>query len=100
MSVIKQDEIRKWQNQVPDDKVFWCCDGRVFRSLNDLATALEKMPEEIYQRHVDGEKNDFSNWVHDVVGDVTLTHQMRKARSRVTAARRVTERLEWLRERA
>ena len=99
MIAIKQDKIKKWQSQVPDDKVFLCCDGQVFRSLKDLATALKEMPEEIYQRHVDGEKNDFSNWVHDVVGDVTLAYQMRKAKSRVTAARRVTERLEWLKER-
>ncbi len=99
MSAIKQDEIRKWQNQVPDDKVFWCCDGRVLRNLNDLATALKEIPEETYRRHVDSEKNDFSNWIRDVVGDVTLTRQMRKAKSRMTAARRVTERLEWLRER-
>ena len=99
MIALKQDKIIKWQNQVPDDKVFWCCDGRVFRSLKDLAIALKEMSEEIYQRHVDGEKNDFSNWVHDVVGDVALAYQLRKAKSRGTAARRVTERLEWLKER-
>ena len=100
MIAIKQDKMRKLQKQVPDDKVFWCCDGRAFRSLKDLAVALEEMSEEIYQRHVNGEKNDFSNWVHDVVGDVTLAHQLRKAKSRETAARRVTDRLEWLKERA
>lgn len=100
MIAINQDKIRKWQNQVPDDKVFWCCDGRVFRSLKDLAAALKEMSEEIYQRHVNSEKNDFSNWVHDVVGDVTLAYQLKKAKSRVTAARRVKDRLEWLKERA
>ncbi len=100
MVAIKQDKIRKWQNQVPDDKVFWCCDGRVFRNLRDLAEALKEMSGELYKHHVNSEKNDFSNWVHDVVGDVTLAYQLRKAKSRVTAARRVKERLDWLQERA
>jgi len=100
MMAIKQDIIRKRLSEVPDDKVFWCGDGRVFKSLKDLATALNDMTEEIYLRHANGDRNDFSNWVHDVVGDVTLAYQLRKAKSRVTAARRVNERLEWLEERA
>lgn len=100
MIAIKKDRIRKWQSQVPDDKVFWCCDGQVFRSLKNLAEALSEMSTEIYKNHVNGEKNDFSNWVHDVIGDVTLAYQLKKAKSRVTAARRVKDRLEWLEEQA
>jgi hypothetical protein len=100
MIAIKQDKIKKWQSQVPDDKVFLCCDGQVFRSLKNLAAALKEMSGQVYQYHVNGDKNDFSNWVHDVVGDVTLAYQLRKAKSRVTAASCVKDRLEWLQERA
>jgi hypothetical protein len=85
---------------VPGDKIFWCCDGKVIRNLKELASALEEMTEEIYLRHANGGKSDFGNWVRDVIGDVTLAYQLKKAKSRVTAARRVKDRLEWLKERA
>ncbi len=97
---VNQDMIRMRLEDVPEDKVFWCCNDRILRNLKDLASALKKMNQEVYSYHANDEKNDFSNWVHDVVGDVTLAYQLRKAKSRDTAARRVDERLEWLQTRA
>jgi len=85
---------------VPQDKVFWCNDGRVLRNLKGLASALKEMKKDIYSYHANAEKNDFSNWVRDVIGDVALAYQLRKAKTRETAARCVLERLEWLQERA
>jgi hypothetical protein len=97
---VKQDIIRMRLEDVPGDKVFWCSDGKVIKNLKELASALKEMTEEIYLRHANGEKNDFSNWVRDVIGDVTLAYQLKKAKTRVTAARRVKDRLEWLKAKA
>ena len=100
MLAVKQDIIRTRLEDVSGDKVFWCGDGKVIKNLAELASALEEMAEEIYLRHASGGKNDFSNWVRDVVGDAPLACQLKKARTRVTAARRVKDRLEWLKARA
>jgi hypothetical protein len=100
MIAVKQDIIRIRLEDVSGKKVFWCGDGKVIKNLMELAAALKEMTEEIYLRHVNGEKNDFSNWVNDVVGDVTLAYQLKKAKTRATAARRVRDRLEWLKTRA
>jgi hypothetical protein len=97
---VKQDIIRMRLEDVSGDKVFWCSDGKVIKNLKELASALKEMTEEIYLRHANGEKNDFSNWVRDVIGDVTLAYQLKKAKTRVTAARRVKDRLEWLKAKA
>jgi len=91
---------RMWLEDVPGDKVFWCADGKVFRNLKELASALEGMREEIYRHHVSGDKNDFSKWVSDVIGDVTLADELKKAKSCATAARRVKERVELLKAKA
>jgi len=88
---------KSWLADVSPDKVFWCFDGRVVKNLEELATALKGMPEKTYQHHVNRDKNDFSNWVRDVIGDVTLANQLRKAASNTTAARKVDMRLSWLR---
>ena len=100
MIAVKQDMIRTRLEDVSGDKVFWRGDGKVIKNLRELASALEAMTEEIYLRHADGEKNDFGNWVNDVVGDATLAYQLKKAKTRVTAARRVRDRMEWLKARA
>lgn len=82
---------------VPADKVFWLYDGRVLKNLDELAAALEDMSEETYNHHVTGEKNDFCNWVRDVIGDTTLASNLQKAASRNAGAQAVKARLARLR---
>ncbi len=82
---------------VPQDKVFWCRDGRVLKNLNELAAALQEMSDETHHHHVTGEKNDFSNWVWDVIGDVTLAADLQRVFNRDAAAEAVKTRLAQLR---
>jgi hypothetical protein len=79
------------------DKAFWCRDGRVLKNLGELAAALQEMSDETYQHHVTGEKNDFSNWVWDVIGDATLAAELQRAISPNMAAKVVRIRLAQLR---
>jgi len=95
----KKEVAGLWLRDVPPDKVFWFHDGRMVKNLNELATTLREMPEETFHYHVTGDKNDFSNWVRNVIGDVTLANQLQKATAQATAARRVEMRLNWLRAR-
>ncbi len=96
---IKKEVAELWLRDVPQDKVFWFHDGKVVKNLDELATTLREMTEETFQYHATGDKNDFSNWVRDVVGDVTLANQLQKATIQATAARKVETRLNWLRAR-
>ena len=88
-----------WLGDVPRDNVFWCYGGRVVKNLEELSAALREMSEETFRYHVSGGKNDFSNWVRDVIGDRTLANQLKKAATRGAAARRVEARVGWLRAR-
>ncbi len=100
MTAIKKDIIRKRLSEVPADEIFWCNDGRELKNLGELAAYLPEMAEEVYQRHVSGVNNDFSNWIRDVIGDVTLANELKKAGSRAAAGRLVKNRLEWLQARS
>lgn len=95
----KKGMTRAWLENVPEAKVFWCHDGRVVQNLEELAAALREMPEETFRYHVTKDKNDFRNWVSDVIGDTTLANQLGKVSTQTTSANKVEARLSWLKAR-
>ena len=84
---------------VPQDRQFWCSDGRILKNLPELRVALEQMTDETFRYHSNDAKNDFSNWVRDVIGDDELAADLRKSNVRVQAAKIVADRVGWLRRR-
>lgn len=92
----KKEQGELWLRDVQQDKVFLFHNGKAVKNLGELATTLREMPEETFHYHATGAKNDFSNWVRDVIGDVTLANQLQKATTQTTAVRRVETRLNWL----
>jgi hypothetical protein len=88
-----------WLADAREDKVFWCYDGMVVKNLDELVVAIREMSQETFRHHASGGNNDFSNWVRDVIGDVTLANQLRKATTQSTAAHKVETRLNSLRAR-
>ena len=85
---------------VPEEKRFWCQDGRYLKNLEELKPALEHMTEETFRYHSNEIKTDFSNWVKDVIGDEKLARDLLKCTTAAQAAKSVAERLEWLNSRA
>jgi len=88
-----------WLDDVPQDKVFRRHGGYAVKNLYELSSALREMPEETFRHHTSKDKNDFSNWVRDVIGDMTLAEQLQKAATHITATQKVETRLNWLRAR-
>jgi hypothetical protein len=86
-------EASRLLKNVPEQFTFYCLDGSRFWNLEDLARAVGSMSEEVFAHHVNEEKNDFANWVFDIVGDHTLAHQLRSTRSLATTSRRLNERV-------
>lgn len=76
--ILKQHAQRRLAN-VPDQYVFWCHDGRVLHSICELKDALERMSDETYAYHASNEKNDFGNWVKDIIGDEKLARDLVKS---------------------
>jgi hypothetical protein len=79
--ILKQHAERRLAT-VSDQHVFWCHDGRVLHSLHELKDALEMMSDEAYAYHANQEKNDFSNWVKDIIGDDKLSRDLSRSSDR------------------
>jgi len=74
-------------SDVPADKVFRCHDGRVIKNLDELSAALREMSEETFRYHVTIDRNDFSKWVEDVIGDRELSAVLKNSSTRSQAGK-------------
>lgn len=80
---------------VNGDSRFFVCNGEMFSSLLELKDGLKKMGDEDFFCHVNGEKNDFANWVRNSLGDVSLADSL-VGISREEALKKVTARISYV----
>ncbi len=78
---------------VPKEYAFRCHDGLILQSLKQLGSALNSMTDEIYVFHANTKKNDFSNWVRDIIKDGMLANDLQKVTNRAQAAKLVANRM-------
>jgi hypothetical protein len=90
---ISKEEANRRLRDVPDDKRFWCHDGKIIKNLRELGKALNDMSDETFHHHSGEARNDFSNWVRDVAGDDKLARDLSKAKSRIQASKAVAQRI-------
>ena len=69
----------------PDDKCFWTTDGQILKNLDELQMAFGSMGEEVFLHHVNKEKNDFADWVEQVLEDSACARELRKSKQPTTA---------------
>lgn len=91
---------QKLLEDVLEDKRFWCQDSRVLKNLSDLDVALREMSEETFRYHLNEAKNDFSNWVRDVIRDDKLAGDLWHSTTRTEAIKSVADRLAYIKRRA
>ncbi len=60
------------------DQAFYCKNGKVAHTLEDLADILKDMPQDEFSHHVSAFKNDFSNWILQVLQNSDLAGTVRK----------------------
>lgn len=93
---ISKEEAKRRLGDVPDDKRFWCHDGREIKNLGQLRKALSDMSDETFGHHSDGGRNDFGRWIREVVGDQKLANDLGKAKTRLQASQAVAQRISFL----
>ncbi len=87
---------KSWLADVPADKVFRCQDGRVMKNMEELVVALREMSGDTFRYHVSADRNDFSKWVEDVIGDYELSAGLKNSSTRSQAGKAVADRIVWL----
>ena len=88
-----KEDAQKFLADVPEEYVFWCCDGQIIRNMKQLAEALLGMTDETFRYHSNNNKKDFSRWVSDVIGDEKLADHLVDASDRTVAAGYVATRI-------
>ena len=85
-------------SEAEGDKRFFVNDGAVLSELKQMPSALRKMKKQTFDHHVNEEKNDFSNWVNEVLGDKDLAKKMSAAKSKTEMTKHVSSRLQDLKK--
>ena len=78
------------------EQCFWVNNGSIIKNLSEMANALAGMKDEIFSHHVNKEKNDFGNWVRDVLKDEELANNITNVRSKEKILKKVQSRLKKL----
>lgn len=81
---------------IDGDKRFFCQDGCVIKNLTELIDCLNHMTEEVFHYHVTSEKNDFCNWIRDVLGDEKLASELNNISNPLEASKIVANKMAWL----
>lgn len=95
-----KEKASAYLRDVPPEQCFWVNNGPVLRNMEELANALPQMSDENYSYHINKEKNDFSRWVNDVIGDKKLANDLLSSRNRESASRKIRSRLNSLKKKA
>lgn len=76
-----------------DANLFWVNGNGSLRNVKELAESLKTMSDETFAYHVNVEKNDFANWTKEVLQDSKLATDLKRAKNREAAAKKVEARL-------
>ncbi len=82
------------------DLFFYLHGEKPIKNLIELSEELNNMSEKTFVYHVREEKNDFAEWVNNVVGDSILAEKMFKAKTLPRLRNTVNVRVEWLKSKA
>lgn len=66
----------------PPDKQFILRTGQRLKNLKELYTFLKNVDEAIFNHHVNRNKNDFANWIRDVLKEKELSTQLKKIKNK------------------
>ena len=78
----KVSGLTKVKRKIPEDKRFVLSNGQVIGSLKELALELDNLGDDVFYYHVDEERNDFSNWLKDVLKEMELAENLMDAREK------------------
>jgi hypothetical protein len=62
----------KLLSKVHPDTCFVLLGGKKINTVPELALEIDVMPDEVFYHHVNDVRNDFANWIRDVIGDIEL----------------------------
>jgi hypothetical protein len=75
------------QQEVEPEEYFILRNGHPVRSLQELIEALEYISDATFEHHVTEHRNDFANWIRDVIGEPELAQEVQSCEDRADMLR-------------
>jgi len=97
--LISAEDARMLFLDLPKDHKFWIKDGTELNNLQELYRALIEIDQDVFEHHVNREKDDFAKWVGDILGDTVLARRLHSSISKLSHTELVRERIEELKYR-
>ena len=76
------DTLKPKKSDISPEQYFVLCNGENLKSIHDLAKHIETLDDDVYNHHVNAEKNDFANWVSGVFEQHDLAETLRASESK------------------
>lgn len=73
--------MRRKSKELAPEQFFYSSDGKILKNVRDLVRALKKIDKDSFNHHVSDERNDFSNWINDIIRDRKLAERIRDVRN-------------------
>lgn len=67
-----------FKQHAPAENVFYLHNGKMLRSIDELAMELLVMDNDTFSHHVNHERNDFANWIEGVFKAKELASELRE----------------------
>lgn len=90
------EEAKRILGRVPEGVSFWLCTNKKLFSLRELSSELDEISDETFRYHVNRDKNDFENWIRDIIQDRELAREISRIKTKETLTRKIQERVEEL----
>jgi hypothetical protein len=95
---IKSEDIELVLSNVEPNQYFITKTGKEIKSIQELPEHLQQMDEETFKHHVNEQKNDFSNWIQDVIKDKELAEEIKTEKNKAEAAKKVEAKVKRLKK--
>ena len=81
--------LRKPLSDAPEGQCFWVNNGPVLKNVVELERALKdgSISDEQFRYHISRGKNDFSSWIHEVLGNEECSKALARVKTKKTALR-------------
>lgn len=89
-------EAENFLRNIDEPHTFYVNNGPVLTNIEQLPNVLKNMEDHQFNHHVNSERNDFSSWIKDVIGDSKLANQLSKVKTKRTTITKLKKRLKEL----
>ena len=82
---------------VPEPQLaFWFTNGVIAKNVYEFVSTIENCDKGVFEYHINSEKNDFYNWILEVLGDEILAKRIKKEFDQKRFAKKIRRRIKEL----